>query len=208
MLLLLLFLPLDLHLRLHSDLEAPTWEDDWTGAIRWLLRLRWGRVVLTGEWEGEYVTVERSAVRILGIRLRPSPKRERVKSGKAKKKRKSGLDLELIWAMVEEFARFLRRLVADLGFRFTGEFTYGFADPSLTGWCEAIRWAVGVPVPIRMAPEFQRPMLMGWAEADGRIYGYEVALAALRALRNPVIRERLARRIRFRPLRYVLLRGG
>lgn len=207
LLLLLLFLPLDVDLRLDSDLQAPTWEEELTGQIRWLIRLRWGWAVLSGRWEGESFRIVASEMRILGIRLRPGPKKARKKAAPKKKKRRSGFDLELIWAMVEESARFLRRLIERFGFRFQGELTYGFSDPSLTGWAEAIRWSVGLPVPIRLEPEFERPILLGWATGHGRLYGYQVAAAALRALRNPVIKDRLARKIRFKPLRYILLGG-
>lgn len=208
LLLLLLFLPLDIDLRVDSDLQAPTWEEELTGKLRWLLRLRWGRAVLSGRWEGEFFTIVRSEVRILGIGVSPGAGRGHRKAAPGKKKkRRSGIDLELIGAMVAEVARFLRWLIERFGFGFQGELTYGFADPALTGWCEAIRWTVGLPVPIRLEPEFQRPALLGRAQTQGRIYGYQVAGAALRALRNPVIRNRLARRIRFRPLRSIL-QGG
>lgn len=211
LLLALLFLPLDIYLRLDSDLAAPDWEADLEGTLRWLVKLRWGWVVLTGEWAGENLTVQRSALRLFTIRLRmgsgrAKPRAER-KERKQKKKR-SRPDLELIWALVEEGARFIRRLIEKLGFRFQGEVVYGFADPAVTGWCEGIRWAMHLPVPIQLEPNFQHPCLTGWAEGRGRLYGYEAAVAALKALRHPVIKRRLAQKIRFKPLRYLLVRGG
>ncbi|MFZ5825212.1 MAG: hypothetical protein ACOY94_12865 [Bacillota bacterium] len=205
--LLVLFLPLDVSLRLDSDLQAPTWDDELAGQVRWLIRLRWGWVVFAGLWEGENVRVVRSEMRILGLRLRPGGKKAARKKKERKKKKRSAPDLELIWAVVEEAARFLRRLIERFGFRFEGDLTYGFSDPSLTGWCEAIRWSVGNPVPIRLEPEFERPALLGWATTHGRLYGYQVAAAVLKAIRNPVIKDRLSRKIRFKPLRYILLGG-
>ncbi|MFZ5817877.1 MAG: hypothetical protein ACOY93_21715 [Bacillota bacterium] len=205
---LLLFLPLAIEARIDSDRAAADWEADWTGTARWRIRIRWGWVVMTGLWAGENLALTQSELRFFGLRTggrRAERKRERQPK---KKMRKRWPDLELLRACLEEFLRFANRVVRDLGFRFAGELTYGFPDPSVTGWCEAVRWGAGVPVPIRLTPEFQHPCLTGWAEVQGRTYGYRVALAALRALRNPIIRRRLAERIRFRPVRYLLVRGG
>lgn len=205
--LLLLFLPLDLFLRLEPDLAAETYDDPLDGPVRWLMRLRWGRWLFSGEFAGEYLTVTKSEVRLLGLRLRSrsrSRPRKKPSAEKKPKKKRKRPSPELIVAYVEEGAQFLARVAKDLGLRVRGRATYGFADPALTGWCEGIRWAVAVPLPIELAPEFARPCLQGWAEVEGRTYGYRVARAIWKGMKNPVI----ARQIKFRPLRYFLLRGG
>ncbi|MGE5674927.1 MAG: hypothetical protein ACM3XM_13810 [Mycobacterium leprae] len=215
LLLLLLLLPLDLHLRLDSDWAAPTWEEEMTGALRWLLRLRWGWVVIDGAWTGEFLTVKQAAIRICGFGGRSQAKRagapgrkpKRKATPKAKTKSKS-LDLELLMALVPEVAAFLFRLVRATGLRMAGDVTYGFADPSLTGWCEAIRWSSHLPLPVRLEPDFTRTALTGWAEADGRLNLFKVLRAAWPALADPVIRSRLAEKIRFGPIHYWLARGG
>jgi lactoylglutathione lyase len=81
--------------------------------------------------------------------------------------------------------------VDDLGLRVSGRLTYGFSDPALTGWLEGVRWALDLAVPVALEPEFRGACLTGAAEARGRTYGYKLALAALRALQNPIIRKRL-----------------
>jgi len=103
---------------------------------------------------------------------------------------------------------FLRRLWEDTGLRARGQLTYGFSDPSITGLCEAARWGARIRIPFPLEPVFDRPCLVGWSEVTGRIYGFEVAREALRALRNEVIRRRIAESIRFRPLRILIFRGG
>lgn len=205
----LLLLPLQLHLRLDSDLQAPDWEEELTGKVRWLVRLRWGWGVLTGEWEGEGFALVRAERRILGIKVR-SGSRQKPATKKVRKKQRPKFrpDLKLLWALVSEFFHVHSRLRKRYGFPFTGALTYGFSDPSLTGWCEALRWSTGLPIPIHLEPDFQRPILMGHAETGGSALGYQLIGTALPALRNPEIRTRLDKRIRFRPLRWLLLRGG
>lgn len=215
-----LFFPTDLSLRLHSDLSAPDWEDQFAGTARWLVRFRWGWAVMAGELAGENLRLTRLEFRILGFRpdLRPllrQPSRQARparRTSKRKRRKRFGFDLGLLVAILQECGRFMKRIMTAMGFRFQGEITYGFADPALTGWVEAIRWAAGNPVPIRMQADFQRPCLVGWALAEGRLYGYQVIGAILRSFGNPVIRHRLFGQIRFRPLQYlvtrVILRGG
>jgi hypothetical protein len=215
LLLLILFLPFDIDLRLDSDWAAPDWEEAMTGAVRWRSRVRWGRVVAAGVWAGEQLSLTRSEVRIGGIPLRFRPRRDKVRSARPKRKGKRKRtwrwkppDLQLILAAVQESARFVRRLVGITGIRVEGDMTYGFPDPAVTGWSEAFLGPWYRMVPVRLAPDFSRPALIGWAQVDGRIYGYQVAQAAWGALADPVIRDWLAEKIRFKPIRSFLLRGG
>jgi hypothetical protein len=213
LLLLILFLPFDIDLRLDSDWAAPDWEEAMTGAIRWRSRLRWGRFVAAGVWAGEQLSLTRSEVRICGIPLRFRPRRDKVRSARPKRKGKRERrwkppDLQLILAAVQESARLVRRLVGVTGIRVEGDMTYGFPDPAVTGWSEAFLGPWYRMVPVHLAPDFSRPALTGWAQVDGRIYGYQLAQAAWRVLDDPVIRDWLAEKIRFKPIRYWLLRGG
>lgn len=213
LLLLILFLPFDIDLRLDSNWAAPAWEEEMTGAVRWRSRLRWGRLVADGVWEGEQLSLTRSELRICGIRLRFRSTRQKARAARAagakKRKRKwQPPDLELILAAVQEFARFVKRLLRFTGIRVQGDMTYGFPDPAVTGWCELFLGQWYRLVPVRVEPDFSRPALIGWAQADGRIYGYRLLAAAWRVLDDPVIRGRLAAKIRFKPIQSFLLRGG
>jgi hypothetical protein len=208
-LLLLLFLPLDLRLRLHSDLAAADWEAEPEGSARWTVHFRWGWWLLVGEWCGENLEPRPPSLRLLGFRLRTDARRKSAEPAAGRKRfRVRRLDTELIRAVWAEAGRFLRRLWGDFGPQAKGRLTYGFPDPALTGWCEAARWATRVRIPFPLEPVFDHPCLVGWAEATGRIYGFEIAREALRALRNKVIRRRIAESIRFRPFRFLILRGG
>lgn len=229
-LLLLLLLPLDLRVRLDSDLAAPGWEAAAEGRARWSAALRWGWGLLAAEWRGVNLQPRPPDLRLLGFRLRRSGRR-RPRPGPAfphsPSWRRPGRpasgprqpagrrfrwphleDPELVRAVLAEGLRFLGRLWEGTGLRAGGRLTYGFPDPAVTGWCEAVRWAAGVRIPFPVEPSFDRPCLVGWAEVTGRIYGFEIAREALRSLRNKVIRRRIARSIRFRPLRILIFRGG
>lgn len=209
LLLAILFLPWDIHVRLDSDWAAPGWDEPMTGAVRWRFRFRWGWASVVGVWAGEFFALNRSEVRIFGIRPRSRPERRKVRPAKPKRKRKRQRpDLPLLMAIVQESVRLLQRSVRDLGFRIAGEVTYGFPEPDVTGWCEALRWSLDLPVPIRLEPDFNRSVLTGWAEVNGRTSLYRLIAAAWRALDNPVIRGRLADKLRFKPIRAWLLRGG
>lgn len=209
-LLVLLFFPLDLRLRLDSDLAAAGWEEEPEGSVRWKVRFRWGWGLLRGEWWGENLDPRQPDLRLLGFRLRSAARPQELPepSDRRRRWRLPRLDPELILAVWTEAGRFLRRLWEDIGFRAQGRLTYGFPDPALTGWCEAARWAAGVRIPFPVSPVFDHPCLVGWTEVTGRIYGFEVAAEAMRFLRNKVIRRRLAESIRFKPLRFLILRGG
>ncbi|MDB4894689.1 MAG: hypothetical protein JWN15_951 [Firmicutes bacterium] len=211
LLLLILFLPFDIDLRLDSDWAAPDWEEAMTGAIRWRSRVRWGRVMAAGVWAGEQLSLTRSEVRICGIPLRFRPRRDKVRPARPKRnwtRKRKPPDLAFILAAAQESARLVRRLVGVTGIRVEGDMTYGFPDPAVTGWSEAFLGPWYRMVPVHLAPDFSRSALIGWAQVNGRIYGYQVAQAAWRVLDDPVIRDWLAEKIRFQPIRYWLLRGG
>ncbi len=208
LILLLLILPLDLKARLDADWTAPSWEEEMEGAVRWEASLRWGWGLFRATWAGENLHLTFSEIRFLGRRLQGSKKRERKPKKKEQKRSNRPWDWDLIQAIATEALRFLQRLWQDLGLRLNGDLTYGFADPSLTGWTEALRHGAGVRLPVHLTPVFVRPCLSGQAEAAGRLYGYQVAAGIWRGLKNPVIRSRIAERIRFKPLRYLIARGG
>lgn len=217
-LLLLLLLPLDLYLHLDSDLAEDGWDGDWTGAARWLLRTRWGWGLLRAQVAGENLTLTEHQFRIMGKRIeatagkqKKQPKLKEAKRTESKrqrpaKKKRQKLDWELVRAGLTEGLQFLGRLRQALGLRWEGRLTYGFSDPAVTGWTEAILWATGRPLPVDAS--FQQACLTGRAQVKGRIYGAQVVWAALRSLRNPVIRNRLFNKFRFNPLRYRTVRGG
>lgn len=204
LLLLILLLPLDLYLRLDSDL-AEDWESGWTGAARWLARMRWGWGLLRAEAAGENLALTEGQFRLMGRRIgagasKKKPKKPEPEQKKPAKKKRSKLDWELIRAGITEGLHVLGRLKKALGLRWEGRWTYGFSDPALTGWTEALLWATGRPLPVDAS--FQQACLLGQGQVKGRIYGYQVAWAALQSLRNPVIRGRLFGKFRFKRLRH------
>lgn len=208
LLLLILLLPLDLHLCLDSDLAEGGGESEWSGAARWLGRLRWGWGLLRAEAAGENLALTEGQFRIMGKRIDTTarPKKQKPKQKKAAKQKRRNADWELIQAGLTEGLHFLGRLKRALGLHWEGRLTYGFTDPAVTGWMEALLWATGRPIPVDAS--FQQACLLGRAQVNGRIYGYEVAWAALQSLRNPVIRGRLFGKLRFKPFRYRTARGG
>lgn len=209
---LLLCLPLDLRARMDSDWAASGWDEEMHGAVRWEANFRWGWGLLAGTWTGENLSPARMELRILGRRLRgrskQGSKRRAGREAKKRKRSRSRPDWDLIWAAAQEALRFLQKLWRDLGWRVEGDLTYGFADPSLTGWAEALRAVTGIPLSLRLTPDFLRPCLTGQANLAGRLFGYQVVVELWQGLKNPVIRNRIAGRIRFKPLRYVITRGG
>ena len=220
-----LFLPFTFYVQADADLAGDDWEDDLSGPFRGKFGLRWGIVTVSGMAAGEGLHLERTEFRLLGMRM---DGRKRARKGRRKgenegagaprgtptgdgpPRRKVRLKLtpDLIWALTREALSLPERVWRSLGIRLSGELTYGFSDPSLTGFCEAIRWGTGVALPVRLTPDFLRPCLIGWGRAGGRVFGYKLVAIGWRVLRRPAIWNYLVGQIRFRPLRSVLLQGG
>ena len=207
--LLALFLPLDIRLHLDSDWAAPAWEEEMTGGIRWALRLRWGEFVMDSRWEGRLLTLISAKVRFFGIRRPQGRIRAQVgvERARAPRHRRSLPDIPLLLELVKEAAQFAGRLTKKSHIQISGSVTYGFPDPDITGWCEVYRGLI-TQVPVHLAADFSISGLIGWLEVDGRLSGYRLATAAWPALDNPVIRNRLAQIVRFRPIQNWLTRGG
>lgn len=215
--LLLLFVPFAIRLRVESDVAAEGWEGALAGRADWRYRLRWGLLPLSGgvTWrDGDLVWSE---VRLLGLRLGggrrsedagPPSARERREKPRSRPRRRGLPDPDLLLALAGEMARVPGQLWRSLGLRLAAELTYGFSDPSLTGLCEAVRWGTGLGQSLRLTPDFQRPCAKGWAELSGRLYGFRLLAIAWRVLRRREIWNHLVGRIRFRPLRQILIQGG
>lgn len=225
LLLALLFVPCHVRVRARSDLAADDWESPLLGRAEASLRLRWGLLLLTAGAIWSDGALQSSEVRVMGRRMdgrarntrrpgagrkprggpegRPGQRGDR-KSGR----RRSRTDLELVLAVLRDAARLPGRLWRSLGVRFAAEGTYGFPDPSLTGFCEAVRWSTGLGRALSLTPDFQRPCLIGAGELSGRLYGFRLLRIAWQVARNPVIWNRIVGNIRFRPLRAILLKGG
>lgn len=92
-------------------------------------------------------------------------------------------------ALLPEGVRLLRRVWRASHVRAAGDLTYGFSDPSLTGWCEALRAVVPLPRELRLKPDFWGARLEGWAEVRAKVYPIAVSwIVATTVLRRPVRR--------------------
>ena len=222
--LLLLFVPFDVRLRADSELAADGWESRLTGRADVSFRLRWGLLFLTGRGVWTEDGMQWSALRLMGLPLRGSRKGAGRKAGGPeagkpeggqhgresgrKRRRSPRADPALVLTIAREAVRLPGRLWCSLGVRLTAEATYGFPDPSLTGFCEAVRWSTGLGRSLHLTPDFQRPCLIGRGELTGRLYGFRLLAIAWQVVRQPAIWNHLVSKIRFRPLRRILLGGG
>ena len=223
-------MPFHVSLRAHSRLVADDWESPLQGRAEATLRLRWGLVLVTGGAVWADGRLQWSEFRLMGRRLggdrkgdraepgadQPPGRRSRRRPGRKSgepppsksRRRRSPPDWELLLAIAREAMRLPEKLWRSLGVRLTAEATYGFSDPSVTGFCEALRWSTGLGRGLRLTPDFRRPCLVGSGELSGRLYGFRLVAIAWQVVRNPAIWNHLVGKIPFRPLRAILLRGG
>lgn len=226
-LLLVLFVPFTFYARADTNLAADDWEEELSGTFQGKFRLRWGLATVSGTAAGQWLQFERVEVRLMGLRLdggkhkkhrgksnlaQKEPGKQGASGGRSqdgsRKKARAWLHPELLWAVAKEALSLPVKVWRSLGVRLSGDLTYGFSDPSLTGFCEALRWGTRVSLPVKLNPDFLRPCLIGWASVGGRVFGYRLVAIGWRVLRRPVIWNHLAGQIRFRPLRKLLLQGG
>jgi hypothetical protein len=80
--------------------------------------------------------------------------------------------------------------------RLRGDLVFGFSDPAATGMTLAALSVTGSPGGLRLQPDWLDPHFDGWLEADGRIYGYEVASALWIAYWRSPLGERMRQRLR------------
>lgn len=125
----------------------------------------------------------------------------------AQKRPKQRLPWEVLRELIRESVYLVRRLWRDLGLDVTGDLTYGFPDPALTGIGEAALGIVGRPAGMRVQPDFLRSRLEGWAQVEGSLFGVQVLIQLLRVLKNPVLRRYVMRRL-FGKLRFRIRKGG
>lgn len=221
LLLLVLFMPFRFHGEGSADLAGADWEDDLSGTFQGMVRFRWGVIALSGLVAGEGLHLTQAEFRLMGFRMngrkssarrRPgggtAPRQGRVRKRPRRWRARPNLPPDLLWALAKEAMRLPGQIWRSLGVDLSGDITYGFSDPSLTGWCEATRWGTGKAVPIKLTADFLRPCLIGWATVGGRVYGFRLAAIGWRVLRRPVIWNHLVGNIRFRPLRSILMQGG
>lgn len=215
----LLFVPWRFRLRAEADLAAADGEDALTGRAEGRLRLRWGVLNLAVAAAWNHGAPVQWDVRLLGRPLkgggrgaaarRPGRWRRRGTPGRRARRRPGRRPSPaLLKAVVQELARLPGRFWRSLGTTAAGELTYGFSDPSVTGFCEAVRWGTGLGRSLRLSPDFSRPCLVGWAELTGSLYGFRLLIIAWRVLRRREIWNYLVGQIRFRPIRQILMQGG
>jgi hypothetical protein len=195
----ILLLPADFQTRLDARLREDE-ESEWgvSGHTRWAVKVRWGWWILRLKARGDGFNVEELMVRICGFRVQAGRKRrpkpaEPGKAAKARRKRR--LSLSDVRSYAREGLRLVRRLVASLRLRLRGDLVFGFPDPSVTGLVMAVLAVGGTPGNLRLRPDWLDPGLNGWAEAEGRIYGYEVVAALWSAYWRSPAGDRLRQRM-------------
>jgi len=197
LLLALLFVPVEVDGGLTSDLQAADYDTDLAGEAHWWLRLRWGWGLFRLRLAGLNLTTPTFEMRVAGLRLstrrqpRTRARVRRERKERAKPRRRPRPSPAVIRSFAEEGLRSLRRLWRSFGLGLSGDLTYGFSDPSLTGFCEATLWTLGRPAHLRLTPDWTQARLEGQAQLHGRLYGFEVAVAFLAMLKNPRLRHYL-----------------
>lgn len=117
----------------------------------------------------------------------------------AKGKRSSNMS----WADARGLLPEIRWLIAKLWrlprIEAQGDIVYGFDDPALTGWCEALRAIRPLPRQLRLTPDFTEARLEGWMQLRMAIYPVQVVVVVVRALFRRGVRRiwwsRVKRRI-------------
>lgn len=162
-----------------SELAGTNLEETaWRLSVRGLL----GLVALEGSKEPQ--EAPRVQVRLAGI-SRPiqgggSPRRRKERQrppAQAARKRQGRRTLSWrdVRSLLPELRVLLARLWRSLGLQARGDLVYGFDDPYVTGWCEALRAVVPVPRELKIMPDFLGARLAGWAELRMTIYPIRVA---------------------------------
>lgn len=177
---------------------------------RWQLDLSWGWLLVRVRLAGEGLVVPLAEVTVAGWRLRDrsrhkrerpgAPDRARVGAPRRRSRRWNWPDLRIVQAGGQEALRLVRRLWRSARLQVRGQLTYGLGDPALMGLSQAVLAMLPPPPTLHLATDYLDPGLTGWVTLSGRLYGIEVVAAALAALRNPVLRRRLWRRLRARLL--------
>lgn len=198
----ILILPTEFWLRLDVSLREDE-DAEWgvSGHARWAAKFRWGWGVLCLEVRGDVLQVENHILRIGGFRVAAKRKRQQGSSPQAeseqkgrgrRKRRRRWHDL---YSYAREGLRLAKRLTASLRLHLEGDLVVGLPDPALTGLVLGVLAAAGTPGKLRVQPNWLDPGVDGWIQAQGRVYGFEVAAALWPAYwRSPAgtrLRERM-----------------
>lgn len=183
---------------------APWPEGRWHWEIRWL----WGLLRWTGVKEPGKAPVSRlhmlgmtGSVPLGGEGRRGRARRARRGETLSRPRRRAWgwSDLRALWPELGPLVRRLRRSFALEG---EGDLVYGFEDPAVTGWCEALRALVPLPQGLSLTPAFSGPQLAGHASVRLTLFPWRGAAAITGFLLRPRVRrwwwQKLRQRVRRR----------
>jgi len=183
------------------------WPDgDWRWEVRWLFGLvRWTGAKMRGLPAESRLHVAGISVpfrpwawmrRAAGRRKSSRTRDHRGgRAARARGGRRSLAELRAFWPDVKES---LPEMMRSAGVRTDGTLVYGFDDPSLTGWCEAVRAVVPLPRTVTLVPDFTGPRLGGNLEVQMSFWPIRAAWAGGRFVMRPRVRRWLWRQIRQR----------
>ena len=181
------------------------WPDgDWRWEVRWLFGLvRWTGSKTKGSpaesrlhVAGLSLPVRLEAMKRLQTGLRKGSRAQRFLNqwaARARARRPSFAELRALWPDLKES---LPGMMRSAGMHADGTLVYGFDDPSLTGWCEAVRAVVPLPGTLTLVPDFTGPRLGGNLAVQMSFWPIRAALAGGRFLMRPRVRRWLWRQIR------------
>ncbi|MDF2629020.1 MAG: hypothetical protein K0R39_2851 [Symbiobacteriaceae bacterium] len=203
---LLLFVPVGFRARAEGALR-PDDDENWGGSAEWEADLAWGGRIVRIWLKGTHQGIAQKRFTILGLRLNigtrsekasaktASPDKAPKKTRPRKKRRRPTLDD--IQAYAREGLRLVRRLMKALRLHIAGDVTFGFEDPSLTGFALGALALTGKPADLTLRPDWFQPGLEGWVTLRGRVYGIEVAIALWQAYWRSPLSRRLRRWVPF-----------
>ena len=183
-----------------ANLEETTWHF----RIVWLL----GLARVTGA--KDVGTAPTMRLRVIGIPIRldrtgrrrksfgvgkGQPARERKGRGAVERHRKAKARSgpKTSWAGVKGLLPEIRWCIAQLWrvprFAAQGDIVYGFADPAMTGWCEALKAIRPLPPQLKLTPDFTEARLEGWLHVRLSIYPVQAVVVMIRTLLRRGVRR-------------------
>jgi len=203
-LILVLAFPFELRVRAQPDL---TIADDWeiSGPLPWQAAIRWGWGMVSVRLHGDRTTLARPAVAVAGVRFGINAKRKTGKEPTSKDaaptwrraRKRLRIDLALFISLIHEGRLLIRRLWRMLGIRITGDLTFGFPDPSVTGMTLGLFQSGVKPSGVRLAPEFFDPCVRGKVQVTARFIGLVALGAAIAFALSAPVRRLWIPKIRF-----------
>ena len=123
------------------------------------------------------------------------PARERKGRGAVERHRKAKARSgpKTSWADVKGLLPEIRWCIAQLWrvprFEAQGDIVYGFADPAMTGWCEALKAIRPLPPQLKLTPDFTEARLEGWLHVRMSIYPVQAVVVMIRTLLRRGVRR-------------------